>query len=100
MYCSITSIRGIYANWKNILQHAFVLCQGHVIERKHLPAYLFRPVKQVLKNDASQLIEEFDKNRIEEALSHNKYNRINTAKDLGVHVATLWRKMKKYGIDT
>ena len=31
---------------ENIIQHAFVLCQGYVIEKKHLPAYLFRPSKK------------------------------------------------------
>jgi transcriptional regulator with PAS, ATPase and Fis domain len=44
-------------------------------------------------------LENFDRRRIEEALSRNKYNRVNTAKELGIHVATLWRKMKKYGIN-
>ncbi|NLL15460.1 MAG: sigma 54-interacting transcriptional regulator, partial [Fibrobacter sp.] len=84
---------------ENVIQHAFVLCQGYVIEKKHLPAYLFRPSKKIRASDTSQSLENFDRRRIEEALSRNKYNRVNTAKELGIHVATLWRKMKKYGIN-
>jgi transcriptional regulator with PAS, ATPase and Fis domain len=84
---------------ENIIQHAFVLCQGYVIEKKHLPAYLFRPSKKISTNDISCSLEEIDKRRIEESLSRNKYNRVNTAKELGIHVTTLWRKMKKYGIN-
>ncbi len=84
---------------ENILQHAFVLCQNSVIEKKHFPAYLFRPLKQKTKSSTSQSLEDFDKTRIEEALSRNKYNRFNTAKELGIHVTTLWRKMKKYEIN-
>jgi transcriptional regulator with PAS, ATPase and Fis domain len=84
---------------ENVIQHAIVLCQGYVIEKKHLPAYLFRPSKKIRASDTSQSLENFDRRRIEEALSRNKYNRVNTAKELGIHVATLWRKMKKYGIN-
>ncbi len=83
---------------ENIIQHAFVLCKGRIIEKKYLPAYLFRPSKKICSNNASQSLENFDKSRIEEALSRNKYNRVNAAKELGIHVTTLWRKMKKYGI--
>ena len=85
---------------ENILQHAFVLCEGSVIEKKHLPAYLSRvdrPAAAV--SPARTSLEQFDRERIEEALSRNKYNRAKTAAELGMHVATLWRKMKKYGIE-
>lgn len=83
---------------ENILQHAFVLCQSRVIEKKHLPAFLFRLSIEGSAGGPLKPVEKFDKNRIEEILLHNKYNRVKTAKELGIHVATLWRKMKKYGI--
>lgn len=83
---------------ENILQHAFVLCQGNTIEKKHLPVYLVRPEHNQQNLRDARSIEEFDKSRIEDALLRNRYNRTETAKELGIHVATLWRKMKKYGI--
>jgi PAS domain S-box-containing protein len=83
---------------ENILQHAFVLCQGATIEKKHLPISLFQ--KKATGNDqqAPQSWETFEKTKIGQALERNKYNRTTTAEELGIHVATLWRKMKKFGI--
>ena len=84
---------------ENAIQHAFVLCQGKTIEKRHLPPALFR--KEPPPGDADMRTfspAQFDKKRIEEALVRNKYNRTLTAGELGMHVATLWRKMKKYNI--
>lgn len=39
-----------------------------------------------------------EENRIREALVANQYSRARTASTLGVSRATLWRRMKKYGI--
>jgi PAS domain S-box-containing protein len=85
---------------ENILQHAFVLCEEKIIEKKHLPSYLFRHKDQPDEKKALPDLDAFDKNRIVEALSRNRYNRTLTAKELGIHVATLWRKMKRYDIST
>jgi PAS domain S-box-containing protein len=85
---------------ENILQHAFVLCQAPVIQKKHLPAYLFVKAKQEVETPGIKSIDDFEKSRIEEALSRNRYSRAATAKELGMHVATLWRKIKKLGITT
>lgn len=84
---------------ENIMQHAFVLCQDNVIEKKHLPASLFQPQKSVQSVSEVKSVEEFEKRSIEEALFRNRYNRVKTAKELGMHTATLWRKMKRYGIE-
>ncbi|MBN1575223.1 MAG: sigma 54-interacting transcriptional regulator [Chitinispirillaceae bacterium] len=83
---------------ENILQHAFVLCQGEVIEKKHLPSYLFRRDEATGDKEALSSLDAFDKNRIAEALSRNNFSRSRTAHELGMHTATLWRKMKRYGI--
>jgi transcriptional regulator with PAS, ATPase and Fis domain len=84
---------------ENILQHAFVLCQGKVIEKKHLPAVLFRQdTAQTVDRSYNITPMQFEKQRIEDALAGNQYNRTRAAKKLAMHPATLWRKMKKYGI--
>ena len=36
---------------------------------------------------------------IMDALKRNKYNRLATARDLGIHKSTLFRKIKMLGID-
>lgn len=84
---------------ENILQHAFVLCQGAIVEKKHLPLYLFAshdPVSAKIVSDDS--LATYDRQRITAILEKNRYNRQATAQELGIHVATLWRKMKRYGI--
>jgi len=85
---------------ENILQHAFVLCPGSIIEKKHLPEYLLRPAvspAQPAGDDDS--VESTEKRLLLKALERNRFHRVRTARDLDIHVATLWRKMKKHGID-
>lgn len=84
---------------ENILQHAFVLCQGTSVEKKHLPAYLFAPNDVATATPVSDdSLATYDRQRITAVLEKNRYNRQATAQELGIHVATLWRKMKRYGI--
>jgi PAS domain S-box-containing protein len=84
---------------ENILQHAFVLCQGTVIGEQHLPAYLFRQRNAVpLTDKTPPSLEDVDRQHIEEALARNRYSRIRAARELNIHVTTLWRKMKRYGL--
>jgi len=85
---------------ENILQHAFVLCPGATIEKNHLPVSLFQKRAAGSERQSSPSWESFEKATIEQALERNKYNRTTTAQDLGIHVATLWRKIKKYEIRT
>jgi PAS domain S-box-containing protein len=86
---------------ENILQHAFVLCQGKTIEINHLPEYLFQPA--ISKTGSiipdKQSWTSFEKAKIVNVLEKNRYQRIKAANELGIHVTTLWRKMKKYEID-
>ncbi len=85
---------------QNILQHALVLCQGSMIEKKHLPNYLTQPELSLSAEPSTdETFEEVEKRRIIRALEKNRFNRTTTARELTMHVATLWRKMKKYGID-
>lgn len=39
------------------------------------------------------------KELIQRALEKNKWNKRKTASELNINPATLWRKMKKYGIE-
>ncbi len=69
---------------RNIIEAAFVLVSGRVIDVEHLPAYLRG--------------EEAERRKLEEALRRAKWRRGEAAKLLGLSRSTLWRKMKKYGI--
>lgn len=85
---------------ENIMEHAFVLCRNAIIERDCLPKELLHkleretpsPVpKSLLKENEAQII----KKTLEKYFGH----RGRTAAELGIDKSTLWRKMKKYGIE-
>ncbi len=85
---------------ENIIEHAFVLCHEGEIERSHLPPSLFLSRKNETMNPSSmeETVRLSEKERINESLRRNKYNRLAAAKDLGIHKSTLFRKLKKYNI--
>jgi transcriptional regulator with PAS, ATPase and Fis domain len=84
---------------ENVLQHAFVICPGIIIEKRHLPAYLLQSAPPSREEFGGKSLEQFDRKRIEESLVRNRYHRASAARELGMHVVTLWRKMRKYHID-
>jgi PAS domain S-box-containing protein len=81
---------------ENIVHHAFILCTGGVIEAHHLPEELTERAQE--RPAPEEKVEEFETARIRAALEENRFSRAKTAKQLGIHPATLWRKMKKLGI--
>jgi PAS domain S-box-containing protein len=86
---------------ENIIEHAFVMCRGEKIEVEHLPtefreSFMAASVTQPpLFRNHSQASE---KNIIKDALQRNLGKRYATAKELGLHPSTLWRKMKRFGL--
>ncbi len=94
---------------KNIIEHAFVLCPGGMILPEHLPERLVegagersgeRPPAPVPSRAASGArLVTMEARTIAEALRRNGYRRSATALELGISKTTLWRKIKKYGID-
>lgn len=82
---------------ENIAEHAFVLCRNSIIGMNDLPDN-FR-VQHDESIPAVNSFEDLEARFLVEALKRNNWSRINTARELGIHKTTLWRKMKKYGID-
>jgi len=86
---------------ENIIEHSFVLCSDAEIETSHLPAYLLeqdnsQPALQLSMAESVGLNE---KETIVKALKQNDYNRLATARELGIHKSTLFRKLKKHHIN-
>jgi len=86
---------------ENIIEHAFVLCRGGVIETDHLPPELVRELEKRphLPSDGMTL-RALESLHIEDALRRNAGNRQAAAEELGIHPSTLFRKIKDYGIMT
>jgi len=79
----------------NIIEHGCVLCQGGTIRAENLPDWIHRPT-ETLGADLS--LEEVEKQFIISVLKKNDWNRLATANDLKIHKTTLFRKIKKLGI--
>lgn len=89
---------------ENMIEHAFVLCGGTRIDVNCLPKELtanregvdssLEPINQ--KGPFGRAEAEV----IGSALKKNKGNRVKTCLELGISRATLWRKIKRYRINT
>ena len=84
---------------ENILEHCFVLCQGDVIETKHLPSAIQKSTKgQEYDIGEFRTLRQMEALMIEKALRRNDGNRTATAKELGINASTLFRKLKSLNI--
>jgi len=84
---------------ENIIEQAFVLCRGGMIEMMHLPPEL-RPTTGRSSGGARPMrLDAIEKLFISEALHRNGGNRKRTAGELGIDVSTLFRKIKQLGIE-
>ena len=88
---------------ENVVEHAFVLCPGGLIELKHLPDSLGgtpQPDSQEVGPAGSAMpLKQMERQLIIEALRKNNWNRLAAARELGIHKSTLFRKIKSLGID-
>lgn len=85
---------------ENIIEHAFVMCREIEIQLEHLPAELLHdPVLTELSAPHIAIqASNFERRKILTALEKHGWQRAETASALRMHRATLWRKMKKYGL--
>ncbi len=91
---------GNIREFENIIEHAFIFCKGQEIESNHLPG----DVRAVPAGDAHSALaavrnfDELEKIYIESVLAETGGNKLKAARKLGVHKATLFRKIKRLGI--
>ena len=79
---------------ENIIEQAFVLCRGGVIELNHLPPEL-RPTTTAGRDESRPMsLQAMERFLISETLQRRKGNRKDAARDLGINVSTLYRKIK------
>ncbi|MEJ2246313.1 MAG: sigma 54-interacting transcriptional regulator [Acidobacteriota bacterium] len=84
---------------ENILEQAFVLCRGRLIELHHLPAEL-RPAGASGYGGSSPMsLRSMEKLLIGEALRRHKGSRNKAARQLGINPSTLYRKLKALKMD-
>lgn len=85
---------------ENIIEHAFVLCRGAMIEPIHLPPQLRVPTTgDAVPNLAGMTLQSMERLLIADALRRNDGNRTAAARQLGINPSTLFRKLKSLGIE-
>jgi PAS domain S-box-containing protein len=80
---------------ENIIQRSLVTAQGTILSAEHLPQELNNS-RVVSANDNLALME---KQLIEAVIKQCNGNLRKAAEQLAIHRTTLWRKMKRLGID-
>jgi len=84
---------------ENTIERAYILCSQGEITPAHLPEEIFSLKPTLSPTNFKQNKAELEKEIILKALAKNNYNKTATAKDLGIHKTTLFRKLKKLGIN-
>ena len=86
---------------ENILERAVAICNGNTILVKDLPSDLANlDLYTYERADGSLLnLEELERDYIRHVLKLTGGIRVRTAEILGIDRASLWRKMKKYGLE-
>jgi PAS domain S-box-containing protein len=87
---------------ENIIEHAFVFCKGNEITLAHLPPSFSTdtaPRPPISSLAGIKSLDELERLYIQNILETTGGNKIKAAKKLGVHKATLFRKLKKLNIN-
>lgn len=92
---------------ENIIEYAFILCEGGFIQPEHLPEPFAGPaVKTSADSDkasaeqGSQSLEEIEKQAILMSLEKNGWKRMATCRELGISKDTLRRKIDRYKLES
>ena len=88
---------------ENIIEHGFVLCHGSIIKQEHLPPEI-QNIHTSGKSSQPAISTPITESIDEEATIISTLQRCNgkiskAAEELGIHRATLWRKIKRFNIN-
>jgi PAS domain S-box-containing protein len=82
---------------ENIIERAFVLCRSGQIELRHLSG--FPACASGSPTPALAGFHQFEAAFLMSALRRNNWNRLETARQLGIHKTTLFRKIRSLGLN-
>jgi transcriptional regulator with PAS, ATPase and Fis domain len=83
---------------ENLVEHAFVVGQGPVLEPEALPSYLLRASERAAAAEPARRTADDQKKALVAVLRKHGRNRTLAAEELGIHRSTLWRRMRRFGL--
>lgn len=87
---------------ENLIEYAFVLCRNGLIDVNHLREHLQAKAQRTMVAEQGEPVSplrQSEPNTIRLALSRTDGHLGRAAGELGISRTTLWRKMKRYGIE-
>jgi two-component system NtrC family response regulator len=84
---------------KNIIERTVILTDHEILTSDLLPYEMFTPSRSSSTEDFEGSIDELEKIHIRKILTLSKGNKTKAAERLGIGIPTLYRKLKKYGLE-
>lgn len=85
---------------ENIIEHGFVMCRGETMTQEHLPPELAHDFAgRQIATSREVPLKDLEARYIWEALRRHNWNRLETAKSLGISKSTFFRKVKALGVE-
>ncbi len=84
---------------KNVIERAVVLAKGEYITVAELPEKIKGAKVKGITGNLKDALSEYERSLIINAYEQHKRDKEATAKALGIDLVTLYRKLKKYGIE-
>lgn len=82
---------------ENVIEHGFALSNGPLIGVEHLPDWIVKKAPEDVT--PVQSLDDCERRVILSCLERNDWCRLAAAKELGIHKSTLFRKIRRLGID-
>ena len=85
---------------RNAIEYAFVICSDNMIGKAHLPPKIINiGQRSTLNHNLSSVSRQEERKKLTETLCRVKGNQSEAARLLGVSRVTIWKRIKKYGIN-
>ena len=92
------SFPGNIRELQNVMEHAFVCCEEHIIQLDHLPADLQRHYWDSQEWPNTETLQAIERQAICRALNKSGWHFKEASQQLGIGRSTLWRKVRQFGI--
>ena len=84
---------------RNAIEYAFVLCPSGAIGKQHLPPKIIKEVDKLSARGTRNTPDAKEREHFLTVLRQAGGNQSEVARILGVSRVTVWKRIKKYGVD-